>query len=70
MLHQLASAPQRQLFFDMSLVGFDGLDAEVQFLGNLARAAAFTDQAEYLELTIGKGGQAGVISAGAPLMYW
>ena len=69
-LHQLASALKRQLFFDMSLVSFDGFYAEVQFLGNLAGAAAFTDQAEYLELTIGKGGEAGVISAGAPLMYW
>ena len=29
MLHQLASALKRQLFFDMSLVSFDGFYAEV-----------------------------------------
>ena len=52
-LHQLAPALQGQLLFNVSLVGFDGFDAEVQFLGDLARAAAFADQTEDLELAIG-----------------
>src|ERR1700677_2039196 len=44
----------------MSLVSLNCFYAEVQFLGNLARAAAFADQAKYLKLTIGKSGEAGV----------
>ena len=69
MLNQLAPALQSQLVFDMGLVSFDGLYAAVQFLGYLARAAAFADQTEYLQLAVGKSGEAGIYVRGAPLMY-
>jgi hypothetical protein len=56
-LHQFSATVKKQLLLDVGLVGFDGLYAEVQFLCNLASAAAFTDQAEHFEFTIGKEGR-------------
>jgi len=52
-LNQLAPTLERQLVLDMRLVCFNCFYAEVQLLSNLAGAAAFADQAEYLKLTIG-----------------
>src|SRR5580704_9681692 len=59
-LNQLASAMERQLLFQMSLIRFDCLYAEVQFLSNLACTPPFADQPEYFKLTIGKCGEAGI----------
>ena len=39
----------------MGLVGFHGLHAEVQLLGDLPRAVAFADQAEDFQFAVGQG---------------
>ena len=69
-LDQLAAAAKRQLLFDVGLVGFDRLHAEVQFLGDLARAASFADETEDFELAIRESRERECMSAEAPLMYW
>ena len=51
-LHQLAGVLERKFFLEMTLVRFDGLDAEVKFFGDLARCVAFTDQVKHFELPI------------------
>ena len=53
-LHQFARILQRQLVLDVGLVGLHGLDAEVQFFGDLPRAVAFADQAEDFQFAVGK----------------
>ena len=51
-LHQLAGILQRKFFLQMTLVGFDGLDAEMKFFGDLARTVAFADQVKHFQLPI------------------
>jgi hypothetical protein len=47
-LDELASAPQRELFFQMSLIGFYRLYAQVQLVRDLPGAPAFANGAENL----------------------
>ena len=47
-LDQLTPTVQEELFLDVGLISFDSLYAEVQFLGNLARASALADQTKDL----------------------
>src|SRR5271170_2640896 len=63
-LDQLASAAQGQLVFDMGLIGFHSLDAEVEALGDLAGATSLADQAEDLELPVGESREARVQVSG------
>ena len=51
-LNQLSSVLQRQLLFDMSLVGLHRLHTNVKLLGDLAGSVAFTNQAKNLELAV------------------
>ena len=57
---QLAPAVQGEFLLDVGLVGFHCLDAEVQFLGDFACAAAFANQAEDFQLTIRERGNTGL----------
>ena len=43
---QFGSAFQAELALDVFAVGFDGLDAQVQFVSNLARAMPLADQVD------------------------
>jgi hypothetical protein len=52
-LDQFAPAPQRELLFQMGLVGLHCLHAEVQLVSDLAGTPALADGAEDLELAIG-----------------
>ena len=51
-LHQFAGVLQRKFFLEMTLVGFHGLDAQVKFFGDLARAVAFADQVKHFEFPV------------------
>jgi hypothetical protein len=42
-LHQFAGIAQRELFLDMSLIGLDGLNAQMQFVCNLPGPMSFTN---------------------------
>jgi len=53
-LHQLARASQAKFFFDVRLVGFDGLDAEMQDLGDLPSSMAIADKAEDFQFAVGQ----------------
>ena len=43
-LHHLGAAAQSKFFADADFVGFDGLDAQVEFLSDAARADALADE--------------------------
>jgi len=51
-LHEFARTSEGELFLYMSLIGFDGLYAEVQSLGNLTGSVAFANQTKDLEFTV------------------
>ena len=53
-LDQFPGIAQSQLFLDMGLVGFDGFDAEVQFVRDLPCSVSFADQAKDFQLAIGE----------------
>src|ERR1700758_4479527 len=57
MLHQFAGVAQRELFLNMSLIGLDGLDAEMQFVGNLPGSMSFANQPKDFQFAISKGHQ-------------
>src|SRR5579883_1533111 len=50
--HQLSAAHQSELALDTLAMGLDGLDAEVQARGDLARGGAEADEAQYLQLAV------------------
>lgn len=49
---QLGAAIEVQLLLEVGAVGFYGADAQVQFLGDLLRCAAFADQLEYFQFAV------------------
>lgn len=49
---ELSAGFQRQLLLDVLAVGFDGLDAEMEGLRDLARAPPLADQAKHLRLAV------------------
>src|SRR5271168_5264510 len=51
-LHKLPCAAERQLFLNVSLIGFYSLYTDVQLLCNLAGSVSFADQAEHFEFAI------------------
>ena len=53
-LHQLRGVFQIELRFDVFAISLNRADAEMKFAGDLARAVAFADQAEDLQLAIGE----------------
>ena len=51
-LDQFAGVLEGQLLFDVSLVGLDSLDADMQIVSDLASAAALANEPEYGEFTV------------------
>src|ERR1700676_5582788 len=51
-LHQFSGATQRKLFLNVRLIGFNGLDAEMQFFGDLSGSVTFSNQSEHLEFPV------------------
>ena len=68
-LHQFTAILEGQLVFYMGLVRLYRLDAEVQFFRNHSGAVTHADQAEHLELAIGKIGKRRTLGLSEPLMY-
>src|SRR3989442_3725101 len=66
-LGQFGSCLEAQLVLDVLAVGFDGLDAQVQGVGDLARAPALTDQPEHLQLAVAERVQGGVRFQRSPI---
>jgi hypothetical protein len=52
-LHEFACVPEGQFVLDVGLIRLNGLDTDVQRLGNFASRVSFTDQPEYFEFAIG-----------------
>ena len=59
-LHKFARAAQRQFFFDVRLIRFDGFDTDMQFFGNLPGPVTFADQTKDFQFTVAQIGDGGV----------
>ena len=53
-LHQFARVPKPELLFQVSLVGLDGLHAEMQLFGDLPGPVPFANQPKHFELAVGQ----------------
>ena len=51
-LDQFGGVAEVQFLFDVGAMGFDSLDAEVKFFGDLPSAVALADETEHFELPI------------------
>ena len=53
-MHEVVGGIQSKLFLEVGAVDLDGFDAQMQLLGDVARALAAANQLEHLEFTVGE----------------